>query len=85
MPNVTAVSAAAVQDRVKDLETQKGQGELHRMMQASMGGIAGSSAVPNPFGTFGDRPLLSAPLFPSTSVVQVEFTARLPLAAYWHA
>lgn len=79
MPNVTAASAAAVQDRVKDLETQKGQGELHRMMQASIGSMAGSSAVPNPFGNFGDRPLL-----PSTSVVQIEFTARLPLAACWH-
>ncbi len=69
---------------MKDLETQKGQGELHRMMQASMGSMAGSSAVPNPFGTFGDRPLLSGPLLPSTSVVQIEFTARLPLAACWH-
>ena len=54
---------------MKDLEAQKGHGELHRMMQASMGGVPGSGAVTNPFGGFGDRTLPSGPLLSSTSVV----------------
>lgn len=39
---------------MKDLETQKSQGELSRMMQASMGGGPGANVLSNPFGGFGE-------------------------------
>lgn len=42
------------QERVKDLETQKSQGELSRMMQASMSGGPGANVLNNPFGGFGE-------------------------------